>query len=56
MPLRAGHHSLAAMGGPVLPQMGNQGQRQGEDALAAPGLGLLVDQPGAADPVDAAAR
>nr|WP_246078580.1 hypothetical protein [Modestobacter excelsi] len=54
VPLIAGQHPLAELGGFVLLQRGEQGQRQRQRALAAAGLGLLVDQPAAADPVDAA--
>ncbi|MBY3552629.1 hypothetical protein HGI15_04315 [Modestobacter lapidis] len=54
VPLGAGQDPLAELGGLVLPECIEQRQRQRQRALAAAGLGLLVDQPAAADPVDAA--
>nr|WP_218122273.1 hypothetical protein [Blastococcus aurantiacus] len=54
VPLGAGQHPLAELGGFVLLQRVEQGQRQRQRALAAAGLGLLVHQPAAADTVDAA--
>nr|WP_254781562.1 hypothetical protein [Modestobacter sp. DSM 44400] len=54
VPLRAGQHPLAELGGLVPVQLGDQGEWECQGALAAPGLGLLVDQTAAADPVDAA--
>ncbi|MCO7219575.1 hypothetical protein NH342_07080 [Klenkia sp. PcliD-1-E] len=54
VPVGAGLHPLAELGGLVVLQLGDEGERQGQGALAAPGLGLLVDQPAAADAVDAA--
>jgi hypothetical protein len=48
VPLRAGQHPFAELGRLVSVQFRDEGQRQGERALAAPGLGLLVDQPAAA--------
>ncbi|MDT0278163.1 hypothetical protein RM425_19855 [Blastococcus sp. DSM 46792] len=53
VPLGAGQHPLAELGGLVPVQLGDERHRQGERALAAAGLGLLVDQPASADPVDA---
>jgi hypothetical protein len=53
MPFGAGQHLLAELSGLLLVQRGDQRHRKGKGALAAPGLGLLVDQP-AADAVDAA--
>nr|WP_236835557.1 hypothetical protein [Blastococcus sp. KM273129] len=54
VPLGAGQHPLAELGDLVFPEGIEQGQRQRERALAAACLGLLVDEPSAADPVDAA--
>nr|WP_236828249.1 MULTISPECIES: hypothetical protein [unclassified Blastococcus] len=54
VPLGAGQHPLAELGGLVPVQLVDERHRQGERALAAAGLGLLVDQPAAPDPVDAA--
>jgi len=53
VPLGAGQHLLAELGGLVPVQLGDEGHRQGGRALAAAGLGLLVDQPTAPDAVDA---
>ncbi|MDK3258167.1 hypothetical protein QOZ86_16810 [Blastococcus capsensis] len=53
VPLGAGQHLLAELRGLVPVQLADERHRQGERALAAAGLGLLVDQPAAADPVDA---
>nr|WP_242471126.1 MULTISPECIES: hypothetical protein [unclassified Blastococcus] len=54
VPLGAGQHLLAELGRLVPVEVGGQRDREGQGALAAPGLGLLVDQPAAADAVDAA--
>ncbi|WP_347059718.1 hypothetical protein ABC795_04540 [Blastococcus sp. HT6-30] len=56
VPLGAGQHPLAELSGLVPVQLGDERHRQGERALAAAGLGLLVDQPAAADAVDAASH
>ncbi|WP_245177477.1 hypothetical protein [Geodermatophilus sp. DF01-2] len=53
VPLGAGQHPLAELRALVPVQLADERHRQGERALAAAGLGLLVDQPAAADPVDA---
>ncbi|WNV76698.1 hypothetical protein RTG05_05340 [Geodermatophilus sp. DSM 44513] len=53
LPLGAGQHPLAELRGLVPVQLGDERHREGERALAAAGLGLLVDQPAAADAVDA---
>nr|WP_231486492.1 hypothetical protein [Candidatus Blastococcus massiliensis] len=53
VPLGAGQHPLAELGGLVPVQLGDERHRQCERALAAAGLGLLVDQPAAPDAVDA---
>nr|WP_142026743.1 hypothetical protein [Blastococcus colisei] len=54
VPFGAGQHPLAELDGLVPVQLGDEGHRQREGALAAAGLGFLVDQPATADPVDAA--
>nr|WP_083606480.1 hypothetical protein [Geodermatophilus obscurus] len=54
LPPGAGQHPLAELAGLVLVQGGDEWQRQGEGAVAALALGLLVHQPGATDAVDAA--
>nr|WP_244522719.1 hypothetical protein [Geodermatophilus africanus] len=54
VPLGAGQHPLAELGGLVPVQLGDQRQRQREGAVAAFALGLLVDQSTAPDAVDAA--
>jgi hypothetical protein len=54
VPLGPGQHPLAELSCLVPVQLGDQGQRQRKGAVAALALGLLVDQPAAADPVDAA--
>nr|WP_241037152.1 hypothetical protein [Blastococcus litoris] len=53
VPLGAGQHLLAELRGLVTVQLVDERHRQRERALAAAGLGLLVDQPAAADSVDA---
>nr|WP_245852270.1 hypothetical protein [Blastococcus aggregatus] len=53
VPLGAGQHLLAELCGLVPVQLVDERHRQGERALAAAGLGLLVDQSAAADSVDA---
>jgi hypothetical protein len=54
VPLGAGQHPLAELGGLVPVQFGDERQGERQGALAALALGLLVDQPTAADAVDAA--
>lgn len=54
VPPGAGQHLLAELRGLVPVQLGHEGHRQCERPLAPAGLRLLVDQPAAPDPVDAA--
>jgi hypothetical protein len=53
MPLGAGEHPLTEPRGLVPVQLRDQRQREGQGAVAALALGLLVDQPGAPEEVDA---
>jgi hypothetical protein len=54
VPLGAGQHPLAELGGLVPVQLGDERQRERQCALAPLAIGLLVDQATAADPEDAA--
>jgi hypothetical protein len=54
LPVRSGQHPLAHLGRLVHVQCGHQRQREGQGALAPLGLGCLVDQAAALDPVDGA--
>jgi hypothetical protein len=54
VPLGPGRHPLTELGGLVPVQLGDEGQRQREGAVAALALRLPEDQPATAYTVDAA--
>jgi hypothetical protein len=54
VPFRAGQHPLPELGGLVLVRLSDGRQGEGQRAVAALALGLLVDQPATPEAVDAA--